>query len=435
MQTAHLFASALLTAITIASVSAHLYTISNQPQDVVNPDVVLPQLNGTLYTSCPYFLNYDHATVPQAPVNASVFDRFGNFLFPLFVALRSPGAPLINPTNDAAIASFEFVLPDWLITQGYKSVVVGVFWDDRFKWRNSYLIASGQCGNVQGDPHVRTLDGLTATYLSCGDYTLLEHVEPAYGLQFQARHCLRDGFGSSTCAIAVRCSAGADVFELYTMDTTAVLVLNGIQRKAHTANVVITAKDITVTRKATSFIIKCESSGFVVTAHMREAESALYLDTAVRLPDSFYAKTRGLMGSWDGDRENDLMTRDGAVWNEGHGLDYVSAIEHPGIEDIERSWLVDGEDNLFTMNRVESKADCSSKSSLHKAAMFSSFADVNDKMHTIARRTCETAGLQGAFLNTCVFDYIASKGSEQFVKNAMENAKVYGGQAGSHSTA
>jgi len=156
---------------------------------------------------------------------------------------------------------------------------------------------------------------------------------------------------------------------------------------------------------------------------VRDAAGFKYLDAIARLPNSFRTKVEGLMGSWDGDASNDVVFRDGRVWNQGHGLSYVDVITHPGIADVQDSWTVTPEETLFHLSAAQSHATCvvNRLRTVRSAAL-----DMNQRNIALANEICaDKLGLQGVWLRTCVMDYVLSGRDRSFAENHLLARKLF----------
>mmetsp|Transcript_735 Transcript_735/g.1215 ORF Transcript_735/g.1215 Transcript_735/m.1215 type:complete len:152 (+) Transcript_735:586-1041(+) len=135
------------------------------------------------------------------------------------------------------------------------------------------------------------------------------------GLMLQARHCLRGAQASSVCGVALRCSADSDVVQVYALSgdahrTTAVYLAGSeldISRAMETKG-----KGVRFVRRASQFRLECEgTAALAVTIQLQESSTAPYFDLAFDIPASLYGRTVGLLGSQDGNADNDIAYRNG----------------------------------------------------------------------------------------------------------------------------
>mmetsp|Transcript_45701 Transcript_45701/g.74548 ORF Transcript_45701/g.74548 Transcript_45701/m.74548 type:complete len:483 (-) Transcript_45701:484-1932(-) len=278
--------------------------------------------------------------------------------------------------------------------------------------------------SVFGDPHIRTFDGLTATYIGCGDVVMAESEDKS--LMYQSRHCMRGNDASSTCAVALRCEEDADIMELYATGNEAKVFVGGKQWRMPSISE-FNAQGLSIERSDTVYTLTC-ALGTKLSVLVREAGDVNYLDVEFAAPGDMYGKIAGLMGRWDADKENDISMRDGKIWNHGHGLDYVNAVEHPSLADVEESWRVQPEESLFKMTAKQSGAECTNFG--NRKLMNIAQKSGNEDLNTKAMKACSAVGMSGVWLRTCMFDFIASGGDSRFVinhalaKKAMDTRKM-----------
>mmetsp|Transcript_27659 Transcript_27659/g.44968 ORF Transcript_27659/g.44968 Transcript_27659/m.44968 type:complete len:477 (+) Transcript_27659:193-1623(+) len=269
---------------------------------------------------------------------------------------------------------------------------------------------------VFGDPHLRTFDGLGVTYVDCGDYVLAQSPVGG-GLMYQSRFCRRGNDASSTCAVAVQCTSEADTAEVYTLGLRSLLLVAGraIRLPRHS---VYNAAAVTIEHDNEQFDLRCDS-GAVVSLFVRTDADQNYVDASLHLSPAYKGQTDGLLGIWDGKAENDVAFRNGRGWSDGHGLDYISAIDHPSIADVQSSWLVTPEEDLFSLTAKQSEAECGARSL--RRILLGLKEDGVTKAD--AEKACTGLGMQGVYLQTCMFDYVATGGSTKFISNTADFLK------------
>mmetsp|Transcript_35665 Transcript_35665/g.57717 ORF Transcript_35665/g.57717 Transcript_35665/m.57717 type:complete len:473 (+) Transcript_35665:233-1651(+) len=265
---------------------------------------------------------------------------------------------------------------------------------------------------VYGDPHVRTFDGLGVTYVTCGDHVMAK-ASKVGSFMYQSRFCLRGNDASSTCAVSLQCDSGMDVAELYTIGTKTMLMIGGKEVKIPPMGS-FTASGLSVERDDDRYDFKCVS-GVELSSVIRSDNSQNYLDSSLRLPPTFIGATSGLLGSWDGRPENDIMYRDGRIWAEGHSMDYVSAVDHPSVSDVQASWSVLPSENLFSLSMRQSGAECRNRNMRRLLSLRD-----DDVIKRDAMIACQGLGMTGVYMHTCVFDYIATGGSMKFIRNSAK---------------
>jgi len=277
-----------------------------------------------------------------------------------------------------------------------------------------YIVYEYTVTVVFGDPHYTLLDGMIATYVGCGDHILMEGTKSdSAGVMLQARHCLRGGQGSSTCGVALRCSSSSDVAEIHAIDRSDSHVRARIGGKdiVLSKTYATEGSDVSIKQTDTDIEVMCHS-GLGAHITLREASNAFYFDFSVRLPSQLYGKTAGLLGSKDGDRENDISYRDGRIWNAGHGLEYVNAVEFPTLIEVQESWTARPDETLFSLTVMETQATCV----VHTVRSLLASRMYDDGLHAEADKKCQDAGMSGIPLRLCIHDYVASE-DEAFIRN------------------
>eukprot|EP00276_Gloeochaete_wittrockiana_P002150 CAMPEP_0184677086 /NCGR_PEP_ID=MMETSP0308-20130426/88697_1 /TAXON_ID=38269 /ORGANISM="Gloeochaete witrockiana, Strain SAG 46.84" /LENGTH=362 /DNA_ID=CAMNT_0027124961 /DNA_START=429 /DNA_END=1514 /DNA_ORIENTATION=+ len=290
------------------------------------------------------------------------------------------------------------------------------------------------CGTVHGSSHILTLDGTLVTYLGCGDYTMLQDDG---SFQYQARHCRRHGMGTTTCAVALRCNRKSPVVEIYTTPTHLKVLIGGteIQPLGRQKASIIASDAVRVRRNGNRLSVECLDSEFVLHASVKTASRALYIESAVEVPPAMSGVVRGLLGSLDSRKDNDVTYRgNGQIWHEGHGMDYISEVDHPDLSHVQNSWLVLPRQRLFTYDEHSSGARClahikSSQVSVHKKSVHtfkeSALRGTAKGMQWFRAHTaCAKLGLPrtSIFMPTCQFDYVSTNGDMELVQNSMEFA-------------
>jgi len=225
---------------------------------------------------------------------------------------------------------------------------------------------------------------------------------------FQARTCLRGNDAASTCAVAFRCSKDADLVEVYATRNGIRTFISGGQLAKTEHKFVHSGKGTEISSQPGQFTITCVSGPELEVFERENSDGSIYLDTRASLPLSFKGKVSGLAGTFNDRRNDDIISRDGTVWNADHGLDYVSAIEHPSLQQIQDSWTPLGEEKLFHLSAEESEAKCTA-SNQHRKVLSS--------IKSTAEEECKAMGFSGPWFVTCVFDYTRSSGDPKTVIN------------------
>jgi len=237
------------------------------------------------------------------------------------------------------------------------------------------------------------------------------HSDEEDGPLLIGRYCMRDsaGQGSSTCGLALRCSAKDVAVEVYALKAEVLTVVGGRRAQLN----YVGASDSFIERTQTGFIMRCEGR-LKVNVHIRESSSALYFDISTQMYPSMFDRVHGLLGTYSSTPA--IVYRSGQEWNPGHGMDYLSAVEHPTLAEVQASWAVQGDEMIFSLSETDSQAVCNQIGSHARRSLLSE--QLKSDRASEGLRLCEAKGLKGNMLRACAFDYVATA-DISFVENAF----------------
>jgi len=228
---------------------------------------------------------------------------------------------------------------------------------------------------------------------------------------YQSRFCLRGNEASSTCAVTMRC--GSVVGEIYTTGEE-VRIFMGHKEIRMPLLSTFSQQGLKLNRNSNLFEMSC-SSGAHLTIYIKDDHGINYMDASLRLESDFIGKVSGLLGSWDGYIGNDIAFRDGRVWNPGHGLDYVNALEQPSLNDVQASWMITEQETLFSLPPRATNSECTHN---RERQLLAAHSDAGQRAD--AEQACTKLGMTGMYLKTCMFDFIATSGSQKFLQNSAD---------------
>jgi RHS repeat-associated protein len=194
-----------------------------------------------------------------------------------------------------------------------------------------------------GDPHVRTADGLDASFQGAGEYLMVASADGS--VQIQARQQPPGNLTSVTITTAVAAYVAGDRVGVYLADNVSLMV-NGE---------VLPDGDLTralphggsVTRQGSLYFVEWPD-GSRLTVERRGA----HLDYGF-VPDPAVAPTlTGLLGTPDGDSSNDLVSRDGSLTLDPASPDFFEQLHGP----FAASWRISQQESLFDYAPGESTA-------------------------------------------------------------------------------
>ncbi|KAJ8374864.1 hypothetical protein SKAU_G00054440 [Synaphobranchus kaupii] len=163
------------------------------------------------------------------------------------------------------------------------------------RWHCGSSLCAGTCV-ATGDPHYVTFDGRGFSFLGDCEYVLVQEREGLFSVSAENVPC---GSTGVTCTKSVT----------LTMGNTAIHLLRG---KAVTVN----GMPVSLPRAYTGSGLSLERVGLFVSLSSRLGVTLLWdggMRVYVRLSPKFRGRVRGLCGNFDGDSENDFVTRQSIV--------------------------------------------------------------------------------------------------------------------------
>jgi len=257
----------------------------------------------------------------------------------------------------------------------------------------------GPDSSTQGDPHVRTFDGHSYDFQAIGEFI---H-NKTLGLEVQVRFEGIKGHNTRTVATAVR--AGPHVVESY---------LRPASPEQDSFSVIIDGSTRLLDFDGISF----GDGTFVARRHgsRNSDDNVLIVDPAgsyVLIENGFRfcqnvkvslahdtKTTGGLSGVLDGDTSNDFRLRDGTAMS----LEAAKTVD--GLYGrFAQSWRVRPEERLFTRGAASDFLTDEYTSLPAKMTRLSDFSEAEIEK---ARGECRKRGVQGALLDDCIYDVLAT---------------------------
>lgn len=259
--------------------------------------------------------------------------------------------------------------------------------------------AAGGCGNLWGDPHLRTIDGNSYDFMGAGEFVAVESTDDDLAVQVRL-----EPWGDSD-RISVLTAAAARVGEQvveFTGDADGTLLVDGDPTVLETGETVDLDDGYVLRNGEESVWGVVWTDGTVMT--VTESGS---LDVAFSPQPNWTGDLRGLLGDADGDAGDDLVTRDGSEVSEEFEDLYGT---------FAADWRVTDESSLFTYAEGESTATYADPS--FPAAPP---PELSGDVRRAARRTCFDAGVRDpTILRNCVLD-VGLTGDEAFATRAAAN--------------
>ncbi|RMX36464.1 hypothetical protein pdam_00010052, partial [Pocillopora damicornis] len=280
--------------------------------------------------------------------------------------------------------------------QGYQKCCVNSDLCDLYYKRRP----SDNCGNyvvpewswLWGDPHFVTLDGKNYTFNGLGEYMMTDARDGFF--QLQARTKLAKGGGTATVFSAAAAKEGnSSVVQVELNDaeiSLSVLIDGESFNYTSLSNESVTLKgSVAVAKPDNNSFVMVFPSGISVTA--KAVSGALSIVLAA--PKSFKNQTKGLLGRWNDDPEDDFLTPNGTILP-----------SNANSKDIHYNfgllWQVDNRSSLFTYKPGESLKTFENASFVPMFLEDLSFP--NDTLRKQAEEACQ------GDLN-CLFDSASTK--------------------------
>ena len=246
----------------------------------------------------------------------------------------------------------------------------------------------GGCGGASGDPHLRTFDGHRYSMMAVGEYVLARS---------DAGHVIQARFvpaGSSRRASLTRAVA-------FDLDGSAVMVR---PERTYEPVVRVDGEVVDLVRGETypvgeGAIVWTGPSVLALWPDGTRLYLTIWSFLNVELSPTPEAGWEGLLGSWDGDPDNDIRIRDGAVLGPDPSFEQLYRVFAP-------SWAVTEDDTLFHYEPGESVA---SFQDLDYPEAPPSLDDYSAAERAEAEATCAAAGISDVRgFQECVIDLLTT---------------------------
>ena len=161
-----------------------------------------------------------------------------------------------------------------------------------------------------GDPHIVTLDGFKYTFNGKGEFTLIETVDNSFTLQgrmVETTNASGSRINATVFSAIVAKQSDSDTVQFVLSRRGLDVLINGVRIIDFTN---IPFNSVTIVNQGNNTYGAAFSSGAYV--EVRE-ENGTLSSVIVAVPSSFRGKTRGLMGTYNGNSSDDLLPRFGAT--------------------------------------------------------------------------------------------------------------------------
>ncbi|XP_055859998.1 uncharacterized protein LOC106058961 isoform X2 [Biomphalaria glabrata] len=261
-----------------------------------------------------------------------------------------------------------------------------------------------------GDPHIKTSDGVTYTMNGLGEYILMEAPSKTFTLQARTGRAetLNGTLSKATVFIAFAAKESNESsfqVELSPSKTSLILLANNIDvtndfYKESGPDIIMSMTSISVTREYRNnktLAIVNFPCGVSITVHV--AVKSLLIE--VNLPKNFGNKTRGLLGNFNGNKNDEFILPDGQLLP-------ANLSERQIYQEFAKKWVVTQSNSVFLYRPGENTS----------TYQHSDFEPMY-KDEASAAQLAEAKTLCGDTNDACIFDYLAT-GDRAFTFNTKE---------------
>ena len=169
---------------------------------------------------------------------------------------------------------------------------------------------------IFGDPHLVSLDGHRFTFNGFGEFILVESLDESLTIQVRmieptinnASNQTLAGSGTVITAIVAK-HINSDTVQFELVDKRLVAIVNGDEVDFSEISE-LKFTNLTVIDKGNRTLSAVLATGVTIT--VRESNNILS-DVAVTLSDDYFRNTRGLLGYYNGDTEDDLQPKNSSA--------------------------------------------------------------------------------------------------------------------------
>lgn len=255
----------------------------------------------------------------------------------------------------------------------------------------------------RGDPHLLTFDGLDYDFQGAGEFVLFEPVAGPTPT-VQVRQEPSSGICSNVALNTAVATQLGGVRVHLDSDPGRELLLDGEPGSLPGATLLLPTGD-SIRRQDSTVTLQWATGERLAVRGVGTGRS---LDVDASLPDVAKGQVRGLLGTYDGNRANDLTSRDGAVTSAPVIWDEVVAFGE--------TYRIGADESLFTYGPGKS-TDSFNIAGFPSGPV--SLADLPDDVRSAAEQTCLDAGLENdVALSNCILD-VGCTGDPSFAESHL----------------
>lgn len=170
-----------------------------------------------------------------------------------------------------------------------------------------------------GDPHIKTLDGKQYTFNGLGEYTLASVRNGYFVVQARTSQAIINGTQSAQATVFTAFAAKQN--ESDTVQATLDLIKNHFAISVN-GNISLLMSDLSInqTREFKNVDLSLSRNGSLIVAYssgisLEVTPLAGMINIAVNIPSIYKGQTRGLLGVWNGNIDDDFTRPDESVVN------------------------------------------------------------------------------------------------------------------------
>ncbi|MCI5197562.1 MAG: hypothetical protein D3919_15350, partial [Candidatus Electrothrix sp. AW5] len=254
-------------------------------------------------------------------------------------------------------------------------------------------ICNQRYGNSSGDPHLRTFDGLGYDFQAVGEFVYIQSTEDPTEMTVQIRQESSKNSKHVAWNTAVAMSVGGDIVEINGRNNPPVSI-NRTPTPMENKEVIHLKNGCKIYAEKQSRYLVIWKDNTIVDVGFHD----IYFAIRTSLPDSRKGLVKGLLGNSDGDKANDLQTRDGSIV-----FDLTNKLTKDELyNQFGNSWRITQEESLFTYAEGE---DTATYTDLNFPYELVKASDLSETVRATAEQTCRDAGITDPLLlEDCILD-------------------------------